>query len=864
MRIDTELIRKIRAHGAREAPIEACGYLAGQNDTVTSLFPMRNVDASPEHFSFDPREQFAVVKEARAWGLKLLGTYHTHPETPARMSEEDKRLAGDPSARYVILSLLDQQIRCFRVNGEDFAEEPMEVVVSRFYDLPDSLEAEIESYAELVAAFLQGHVDSVKMKTTRVPMGVYEQREDGSYMTRIRVPGGDISPAQLLSLVDLASAYTRGPLHLTTRQDIQIHDVRLEDTPKLMRELIPLGLSTRGGGGNTVRNISGSWDSGFAEAEAFDVAPYVHALTTRMIAEPDSWTLPRKFKIAFSSTRHDTSYATVTDLGFIAALDQHGNRGFRVYAGGGMGTRPTLGILLYDFVPESDVYAISRAAKQLFDAHGNRKDRNAARMRFLLLNWGEERFRAEFEEMLTKVRAENPEPLRLDKWAGATYPGYVEVPVFLGDLTYTAARAVARIAEPFGPESLRLTPRQNLVIKNIPANSVTDVKRQLEEAGLVSEETQIHDNAVACAGASTCRLGICLSRDLVRAVAAQARAELSGGGRASDLRINVSGCPNSCGQHLLGDLGFFGGAVRRHGHQVPAYNVVLGGRTGDGDAHLADPVGRVPAKNVPGFVHDLVKLINATRQDGERFLEYFTRERASVVALVEKHSEVAPPSEDPAAYIDWGADTPFSVLRKQGECASGVVDLIRRDFENADNALKRYNELGDGALLQQAVESAANALLITRGIEARSGHAAVELFLQHFGAQVGSARVAADAYLSGALTDPSPVQAFVAAVKQAYDAMDTTLGHLAASKIATPATAIARERDLRGVACPMNFVKTKLVLEELEHGDVLKVLLDDGPPIENVPASVAAEGHEVLEQTRQDDHWLVLIRKNAA
>lgn len=533
---------------------------------------------------------------------------------------------------------------------------------TRFYSLPESLLEDIGDYERLVSDFLGGSIDSLRMKNSRVPMGVYEQRTDGAYMLRVRLPGGDITPGQLEAVTDIAQRHSPGaPLHITTRQDLQIHDLRLKDTPQIMRELADLGLSSRGGGGNTVRNIVGSWDSGFSPGEAFDVAPYVRALTTRMIAEKDSWSLPRKFKIAFSSSSSDTAYAMVTDLGFVAARNADGSRGFQVYAAGGMGGRPCAGIRLFGFVQDHEIYGISAAAKRLFDRHGNREDRCAARLRFLRYQWGDEKFRERFAEVLAEVRSENPAPLDL-LTSDVRFSGFVRIPVFLGDLSFGAAGAIARIARHFGSGSLRFTPRQNVIIRNIPEREIAGVRQELTGEGLLAGEGRISHNAVACAGAGACRLGICLSRELVKAIGERMDNSANG---LSCLRVNISGCPNSCGQHLLADIGFCGGAARQHDRQIPVYTVVAGGETGGEGAKLAEAIGRIPARHVPEFLSEVVTLVSSTRAEWESFREWSARNREALKALAERHRQAAFPSENSSVYRDWGTDSEFSVSRKQ-------------------------------------------------------------------------------------------------------------------------------------------------------------------------------------------------------
>src|SRR5581483_8529403 len=259
-----------------------------------------------------------------------------------------------------------------------------------YYEIPATLWGEVDELEAFVQQHVDGRLDAASLKARRVPFGCYEQRKDGTYMLRIRCPGGALIPRQLRTIATLSSQYGAGHIHITTRQEFQIHDVKLEDVAPVMRQLLNAGLATRGGGGNTVRNIILSPDAGVSRDEVFDPSPYAFALTSRLIAQPNSWTLPRKFKIAFSNSAKDSAYARFTDLGFVVAA-QDGVLGFRVYVAGGMGTKPEVGHLLHEFIPTDDVLFVTEATKRAFDKHGNRKNKNAARLRFLWNQLGEVR-----------------------------------------------------------------------------------------------------------------------------------------------------------------------------------------------------------------------------------------------------------------------------------------------------------------------------------------------------------------------------------------------------------------------------------------------------------------------------------------
>lgn len=256
------------------------------------------------------------------------------------------------------------------------------------YKLPDTLGEDIDKLGDLVRAYRQGTVEAVQFKAFRVPMGIYEQRKSEVYMVRIRATGGVVSPSQLLQIVAIAQRHGSDLLHFTTRQEVQLQNLRLEEVEPVLRELQAIGLSTKGGGGNTVRNILVSAGSGIAADETFDATPHAMALTTRLIAEPDSYLLPRKMKIAFSSSGRQVDYAAINDLGFVAQL-RDGERGFRVYAGGGGGSKPTVGWLLFDFIPEGEIFAVAEALKKMFSEHGNRKNKHKARIRYIFYRLGE-------------------------------------------------------------------------------------------------------------------------------------------------------------------------------------------------------------------------------------------------------------------------------------------------------------------------------------------------------------------------------------------------------------------------------------------------------------------------------------------
>jgi sulfite reductase (ferredoxin) len=636
------------------------------------------------------------------------------------------------------------------------------------YQIPANLASELEELDNYIKRHLAGELDAATLKVRRVPFGCYEQRRDGSFMVRIRTTGGAHTPAQLQAMAVIAKRYGSPWIHITTRQEFQIHDIALENVVQSMRELLEFGLAARGGGGNTVRNILVSPDAGVGVDEVFDPSPYAFALTTRLIAEADSWLLPRKFKIAFSSSGADTGYARFNDVGFIAQL-RDGQRGFRVYVAGGLGTKPQVGHLLHEFVPADDVYQVTTAVKRLFDQNGNRKNRNAARLRFLWNSLGETRFRQLYEEQVQALRAERVAPLTLGEVSASTAQldlapeqdespefllwkqRYVEpqkqaglfsvvVPVFLGNLGTEDALRLAQFLAPFGDNVLRATFGQNLRLRNIPEAYLPNVFHAVRDIGALTTAPRLLGNSISCTGADTCRLGICRPKGALTAVVEKLTASSLDLNQIPDFRLNLSGCPNTCGQHMLADLGFYGNVARRGQQMFPAYAVVAGARVGDGEARLARPIDRVSARDLPRFVEDVLKLWLEKKHAHASFADYIDAEGADELrGIADRYRNIPAPEADRSYYCDWDSDEMFSLAGKgAGECSAGLFDLIEVDLKQArrlreqlNSAEPQHREETEAALYSIALCST-RALLITRGIEAPSDTAVFESFRRHF------------------------------------------------------------------------------------------------------------------------------------
>lgn len=776
------------------------------------------------------------------------------------------------------------------------------------YIIPDSLKTDISAFAKHVIDFRNGEIEAVKFKAIRVPMGIYEQRANGTFMVRVRCSAGMITPFQLKELALLAQKEGTEPIHITTRQELQLHNVQLEQALGILEQLFELGLSSRGGGGNTVRNIMASEDAGIAKDEIFDVTPYTLALTNTLIAESDSWSLPRKYKIALAGNDLDNANATFSDLGLIATI-RNGEKGFKVYIGGGLGSKPTAGFKLSDFVPATDLLYVGEALKILFSEHGNRRNRHKARIRYIFYKLGEERVFELFYEIFNRLKTEgnynlvlpevsqpsnegqsidfNSENELLNKWLkryvnAQKQTGFhsVEVPFNQGMVKAETLIRLAEFLAPLGEDVIRFTMRQNILLRNIPGQLLESLYHELKSLGVEVDIPRILNSLVSCAGADTCRLGICLARGastaIKRALSGISEGQLD---ELSDIQVNLSGCPNSCGQHNLSNLGFYGKASRND-RLYPAYYVVAGGRTGDNKARLASKYGELSAHDLPQFTAQLLGKWSVKKSRFADFNEYLDSDgQADVEELLTSFEAIPSFDEDKNYYFDWGAEEIFSLTGKgAAECSAGMFDMIDYDRDAILDIQKGIEHTHDPELINKSlygiVYHASRMLLVTRGIEPNNREEVFSSFIRSF-IQEGHVDQKFEPVVKLALENPEAlfirsrtlIEELAAAVIDLYNHMDDSLQFKVqtevpkVSEIVVGITPDKRFKDFRGVACPMNFVKTKIELSTMKSGELLEILLDDGAPIKNVPGSVRNEGHDVLEEKQKENFWSVLIRK---
>ncbi len=781
---------------------------------------------------------------------------------------------------------------------------------AKVFQIPQSVKRDGRAYRQAVGRFLSGETRPVAFQAYRVPHGIYEQRTAGDFMVRVRIPAGMVFPQQMKRLAQLSRKYGNGVLHVTTRQDIQIHKVKIEQTPDVVEGLLEVGLSSRGGGGNTVRNITTCPRAGVCTNEVFDVRPYALALTEYLLDFESSFNLPRKFKVAFSGCPQDCALASVADLGFFAHA-QDGNKGWRVYGAGGLGSNPQVAVKIEDFVEADEVFRVAETMKQVFDEYGDRTNKHRARLRYVLRRVGEGEFVKLYRKQLEKVQQEDlqtPSIPEMSSTSNATVSsgagkddkpanGYenwraknvwaqknqgeftVRLRLELGDIAAEDLAAIGALAETLGEGFARTTQSQDLLLCRVPEDDLPFVFGQLKEL-----KTDVVGGAgpklVVCAGASTCRLGLCKSRDLAEAI----NAEVSKTDWPLELinqEVRISGCPNCCGQHCISGIGFQGLAKRVGGKLVPCYVLVRGGLACEGQGRLAEQVGVVPAKNVPSLMSALLSLLAARKTDKEDLQSVIADSTDEIRKLADGYTHIPSADEQPDMYRDFGAAEDFSLAgRGPGECGAGVMDVIRLDIDQAKGALANAAAATDpkskSDAIYQAIVAAARSLLITRGLEPRKEREIFAAFGKHLiepgwlSPHVGRIVDQAVDYRMGESQDIADLEEAVAAmvsrVEELFVSLDAKLNFRAKQIVKAETAEKADESapqviDLRGVACPLNFVKAKLALEKIALGQVLEVLLDGGEPVRNVPASFVEQGQEVLDVSQRGEYFCVKVRK---
>jgi len=618
--------------------------------------------------------------------------------------------------------------------------------------IPVELGQEIDAFENQIALRRQDKVDEKVFAETRLRRGVYGQRYDNGQrndgtgpkpldypsngltkgpetvwdapgMMRIKIPMGCLNPDQMNTLADLADEYSDEICHVTTRQDIQLHFVHIDDTPDLMRRLAAVGITTREACGNTVRNVTGCPLAGVCRDETFDITPYAEACTRFLLGHPDTQDFGRKFKVAFSGCRdHACGLVSMHDLGLIAVTRTRNGieeRGFETYVGGGLGAVPHQAKLFDDFLPVEELLPTAQAIARVFARLGEKRNRARARIKFLVAQLGLEEFRRLVVEERQQLKQDSRWTAHLDeaphykehpskesssseREGNDSYRHWLRTNVYqqrqtgysvatialpLGDLTSQQMRELANIARAYVGDTVRLTVEQNIVLRWVSDADLPSLYQSLFAIGLAEPGAGTIADITACPGTDTCKLGIASSRGL----AAELQSRLSQQGDALDssveqLRIKTSGCFNSCGQHHIADLGFYGVSRNIGGYAVPHFQVVLGGKWRENGGAYGLASMAIPSKRIPEVVDRITKRFVDERQEHETFQDY--TQRVGKRAFKEMLNDLAPvPAHDlqPDYYSDWGDPREFTLGDMGvGECAGEVVSLTEFDLASAE------------------------------------------------------------------------------------------------------------------------------------------------------------------------------------
>ena len=578
------------------------------------------------------------------------------------------------------------------------------------------VEKDIIELANKIEQFKEGKIDEEKFRSLRLARGVYGQRQQGVQMIRIKLPYGKVSSHQLRRISEVSDEYSRGRLHITTRQDIQIHYVDLDRTPELWAELERDNVTLREACGNTVRNVTASETAGFDIDEPFDVSPYADALFKFFLRNPICQEMGRKFKVSFSSSDKDTGLSYIHDLGFIAKI-QNNIRGFKVLIGGGLGSQPRHADELYSFLPTDQIVPLMEGVLRVFDRHGERKSRSKARMKFLLKSMGLEAFRALIETEQNAIELQsvpiNHENFPLSKPVEIQAPivqitdqktfelwkstnlipqkqtGYkaIGIKVLLGDFYTDKARALADLVETYAAGELRLTLRQNIVIPFVREDLIPVVYTELEKLGFTELGYNKAVDITACPGTDTCNLGISSSTGIARELETVIKTEYPTYLNNKDLVIKISGCMNACGQHNMANIGFQGMSIKTKDSRIaPALQVLLGGgNSGNGSGRFADKVIKIPSKRGPQALR-LILDDYQLNSDQKTFYNYYTiqGEKYFYNLLKPLSDSTNLTTED---YIDWRSNHSYQKAIGIGECAGVVIDLISTLFLESDEKI---------------------------------------------------------------------------------------------------------------------------------------------------------------------------------
>jgi len=604
------------------------------------------------------------------------------------------------------------------------------------------VEKDIIELAHKIEQFNNLEIDEEKFRSLRLARGVYGQRQQGVQMIRIKLPYGKVLSNQLRRISEVSDEYSRGRLHITTRQDIQIHHVDLNRTPELWAALERDDVTLREACGNVVRNVTASETAGIDVNEPFDVSPYADALYKFFLRNPICQEMGRKFKVSFSATDEDTGLSYLNDLGYIAKIE-NGVRGFKVLVAGGLGSQPRHAEVLYDFLPSDKMIPAMESVLRVFDRYGERKSRAKARMKFLLKDIGlaafkelitEEQKAIEFKSVAVDYQSYVPskpvsvtipetavqDEVAFNLWKTTNLipqkqEGFVAIgiKVLLGDFYTDKARLLANLVDDYAAGEIRLTLRQNIIIPFVKKALLPFFYTELEKLGFVEAGYNKAVDITACPGTDTCNLGIASSTGIAKELERVITTEYPQYLKNEDLVIKISGCMNACGQHNMANIGFQGMTVRTPEKLVaPALQVLLGGgNLGNGNGAFADKVVKVPSRRGPEALRRILNDFEANA-NGQAFIEYYKEKGEKYFYhFLNDLQEVSNLSQED--FIDWGEEEKYLKQIGIGECAGVVIDLIATLFLESEEKIENANQAFGNGVYSGAIYYAYQSLVNT-------------------------------------------------------------------------------------------------------------------------------------------------------
>jgi sulfite reductase (ferredoxin) len=633
------------------------------------------------------------------------------------------------------------------------------------------VERDIIDLEKKIRLFRDGKIDDEKFRSLRLVRGIYGQRQAGVQMIRIKLPFGRVTTKQLRKIADVSDEYASRNLHATTRQDIQIHHVSLDRTPELWTKLEQDEITLREACGNTVRNITASAAAGIDPQELFDVSPYADATFRYFLRNPICQEMGRKFKISFSSSEDDTAYSFIHDLGFIPKI-KNGQRGFKVLIGGGLGANPYLALTAYEFLAADQLIPFTEAVLRVFDRYGERNRRMKARFKFLLDDIGLEKVMELVEEEKKAIKSKSYQ-IDADSWPLPQVPALVSYPeiqiaetekykrwhdtnvirqkqegffgvyvkLTLGNLPSDLARKFADVVDTFASNEMRITVNQGYLLRFVRPEALPHLYVALDKLGLAEPGFDSVGDVTACPGTDSCALGISDSTNISVEFERVIKNEFPDLIYNNDIKIKISGCPNSCGQHGLASIGFHGSSIKdKQGKIMPALVVLLGGaKLQDGAGIIADKIGiKIPSRRGPDVLRVLLTDYETNSLEGEYYHDYYKRQgRNHFYGLLKPLGDTV--NTTPLDYIDWGQENNFVLHTSVGECAGVIIDLVSTLLYETEEKLAWSKEAYDKQQYADAIYhsyssfiNTAKALLLTRDVKPSTQIQTLNDFQQHF------------------------------------------------------------------------------------------------------------------------------------